>query len=136
MSLPLACLGQDADLLGQEVDRLHGPVTLVRRCGDLVEMLAVVRSGLALAVLVDAEEPELSAQALDALRRDGAVVAVVVQDLPGPAAEGTVSHTQEGIGSAVVQMPSALRTMPPSTGSTSVRSRSRHSCRPGRRPSC
>lgn len=103
MSLPLACLGQDADLLGQEVDRLHGPVTLVRRCGDLVEMLAVVRSGLALAVLVDAEEPELSAQALDALRRDGAVVAVVVQDLPGPAAEGAVSHTQEGIGSAGVQ---------------------------------
>lgn len=80
MSLPLACLGQQADLLGQEVDRLHGPVTLVRRCGDLVELLAVVRSGLALAVLVDADEPELTAPALDALHRDGAVVAVVVHE--------------------------------------------------------
>lgn len=81
MSLPLACLGQHADLLGQEVDRLHGPVTLVRRCGDLVELLAVVRSGLALAVLVDSDEPELTAPALDALQRDGAVVAVVVHEL-------------------------------------------------------
>lgn len=77
MSLPLASLGPEADALAQEIDRLHGPVALVRRCADLVEVLAVVRSGLALGVLADASE-DLSPAAVDAFQQAGAVVAVVV----------------------------------------------------------
>lgn len=77
MSLPLASLGGDADALAQEIDRLHGPVTLVRRCADLVELLAVVRSGLALAVLVDDGE-EMTAMTVDSLRAAGAVTALLI----------------------------------------------------------
>lgn len=77
MSVPLASLGPAADLLAHEIDRLHGPVTLVRRTSDLVEVLAVVRSGLARAVVVAEGAEEFGAEAMDSLLHAGAVVAVL-----------------------------------------------------------
>ncbi|KAA9395589.1 hypothetical protein FCK90_00745 [Kocuria coralli] len=77
MSLPLVTAGPAAALLAHEIDRLHGPVTLVRRASDLVEVLSVVRSGLARAVLVAECAPEFAGEAVDSLLAGGAVVAVV-----------------------------------------------------------
>lgn len=77
MSLPLASVGPSADLLAHQIDRLHGPVTLVRRASDLVEVLAVVRSGLARAVIVAEGAEQFSAEAMEALDQARSVVAVL-----------------------------------------------------------
>ncbi|ROZ62611.1 chromosome partitioning protein [Kocuria soli] len=77
MSVPLTSVGATADLLGQEIDRLHGPVTLVRRSADLAEVLSVTRSGLARAVLVAEGAEEFVPEAMDTLLAAGVVVAVV-----------------------------------------------------------
>lgn len=77
MSLALASVGVTADLLAHQIDRLHGPVTLVRRASDLVEVLAVVRSGLARAVVVAEGAEQFGPEAMESLAQAGALVAVV-----------------------------------------------------------
>lgn len=77
MNLPLTSVGPTADLLAHAIDRLHGLVTLVRRTADLVEVLAVIRSGLARAILVAEGAEEFVGPAMDSLLDSGAVVAVI-----------------------------------------------------------
>ncbi|MDO5619589.1 AAA family ATPase [Kocuria sp.] len=77
MSVALTSLGPSADAVAHDIDRLHGPVTLVRRTTDLVEVLSVVRSGLARAVLVAEGAEQFGAEAMDALQEARAVVAVL-----------------------------------------------------------
>lgn len=77
MSLALTSVGPSADLLAHQIDRLHGPVTLVRRASDLVEVLAVVRSGLARAVVVAEGAEQFGAEAMEALEQARALVAVL-----------------------------------------------------------
>ena len=40
MSIPVVTVGQAQDLVGG-LERLHGPVTVVRRCAELAELLDV-----------------------------------------------------------------------------------------------
>ncbi|MDO4254156.1 MAG: P-loop NTPase [Kocuria sp.] len=77
MSVSLTSLGATADAVAHAVDRLHGPVTLVRRSYDLVEVLSVVHSGLANAVLVAEGAEHIGAEAMDSLYQARAVVGVV-----------------------------------------------------------
>ncbi len=70
-----------------ELGRGHGEegITVVRRCVDLVELLAVAGSGQAAAVLVDAQLRRLDADAVD--RLTAAAVAVVGVAAPGAEAD-------------------------------------------------
>lgn len=77
MSVSLTTLGPTADAIAHDVDHLHGEVTLVRRSADVVEVLSVVRSGLARAVLVAEKAHQCGPEFMDSLRQSQAVVAVV-----------------------------------------------------------
>jgi Flp pilus assembly CpaE family ATPase len=70
-------------------------ITVVRRCVDLVELLAVAGSGQVVAALVDAQLRRLDADAVDRLAAAGvAVVGVMV-----PGVEGDIERLQDaGIG--------------------------------------
>ena len=77
MSLPLITLGVSTWPLVDGLERLHGPVTVVRRCLDLAELLAAARTGLARAVLVAEGAEELTASLAEQLRLGGAVLLVL-----------------------------------------------------------
>ena len=70
-----------------ELGRGHGEegITVVRRCVDLVELLAVAGSGQAVAALVDAQLRRLDADAVDRLA--AGAVAVVGVTAPGAGAD-------------------------------------------------
>ncbi|MEO6504085.1 MAG: chromosome partitioning protein [Jatrophihabitantaceae bacterium] len=70
-----------------ELGRGHGEegITVVRRCVDLVELLAVAGSGQAVAALVDAQLRRLEADAVD--RLTAGTVAVVGVTAPGAEAD-------------------------------------------------
>lgn len=62
------------------LERLRGPVTVIRRCEDLAELISVARSGLADAVLVAGDTEQLTRTAIETLtdeRPGGRSVAVV-----------------------------------------------------------
>ena len=54
MSIPVVTVGQTQEDLVDGLERLHGPVTVVRRCAELTELLAACQSGLARAAVVAA----------------------------------------------------------------------------------
>src|SRR6476619_6922503 len=60
MSIPVVRVGQRQEDLVGGLERLHGPVTVVRRCTELPELLAACQSGLARAAVIaltgDADE--------------------------------------------------------------------------------
>jgi len=66
-------------------DRAEQPFTVVRRCVDIVELLAVAGSGQAVAALVDAQVRRLDADAVDRLA--AGAVAVVGVTAPGADAD-------------------------------------------------
>lgn len=66
-------------------DRPEQPFTVVRRCVDIVELLAVAGSGQAAAALVDAQVRRLDADAID--RLTAGAVAVVGVTAPGADAD-------------------------------------------------
>jgi len=66
-------------------------ITVVRRCVDLVELLAVAGSGQAVAALVDAQLRRLDADAVDRL----AAGAVAVVGVTAPGADADIERLQE-----------------------------------------
>ncbi|WP_347107880.1 P-loop NTPase [Paenarthrobacter sp. S56] len=52
MNIPVITYGTSQDNLVSGLERLHGPVTVVRRCAELTELLAACQSGLARAAVV------------------------------------------------------------------------------------
>ncbi|HEX8094342.1 AAA family ATPase [Jatrophihabitans sp.] len=82
----------EASLLA-ELGRSNGVegITVVRRCVDLVELLAVAGSGQALAALVDAHVRRLDADAVDRL----AASAVAVIGVTAPGAEADVERLRD-----------------------------------------
>ncbi len=66
-------------------------ITVVRRCVDLVELLAVAASGQAVAALVDAQLRRLDADAVDRLRAG----AVAVVGVTAPGAEADIERLQD-----------------------------------------
>jgi MinD-like ATPase involved in chromosome partitioning or flagellar assembly len=119
MSIPVVTVGHARDDLVGGLERLHGPVSVVRRCGELAELLAACQSGLARAAVVAEGSEELTASLVDRLSAVGvAVVALtdnpeetarlrgigVAAELPGigaAALAGTIAATVAQLGGAV-----------------------------------
>ncbi len=67
MSLPVLTLGTAAVDFVSGLERLHGPVTVVRRCTELAELLAAAQSGLARAAIVAGQTQDLDGGVLERL---------------------------------------------------------------------
>ncbi|RNL57081.1 P-loop NTPase [Arthrobacter oryzae] len=93
MNIPVVTVGHARDDLVGGLERLHGPVSVVRRCGELAELLAACQSGLARAAVVADGSEELTASMVDRL----SAVGVAVVALTDSGAEMTRLH---GIGVA------------------------------------
>lgn len=84
MNIPVVTVGQDRDLVGG-LERLHGPVTVVRRCTELPELLAACQSGLARAAVVAEDTEGLTASLVDRLGAVGVAI-IALTDSPEEAA--------------------------------------------------
>ncbi|NUT70021.1 P-loop NTPase [Pseudarthrobacter sp. C4D7] len=74
MSIPVVTVGQSREDLVGGLERLHGPVTVVRRCTELPELLAACQSGLARAAVVAEGSEGLTASLVDRLGAVGVAV--------------------------------------------------------------
>ncbi|MCU1532156.1 MAG: chromosome partitioning protein [Arthrobacter sp.] len=74
MSIPVVTVGRSRDDLVGGLERLHGPVSVVRRCSELAELLAACQSGLARAAVVAEGSGELTASLVDRLSAVGVAV--------------------------------------------------------------
>lgn len=80
MSIPVITVGAaEEDVVGG-LERLHGPVTVVRRCSELAEMIAACQSGLALAAVVVEGCRELTSTLVDRLAAVGVSVVALTDD--------------------------------------------------------
>ncbi|MBL0704895.1 AAA family ATPase [Sinomonas cellulolyticus] len=71
MSIPVVTIGAgQAELVGS-LERLHGPVTVVRRCSELAELVAACQTGLARAAVVAGGTAEVTATLSDRLAAVG-----------------------------------------------------------------
>ncbi|KHE73534.1 hypothetical protein AS25_11570 [Kocuria marina] len=77
MSISVVTLGTSTWPLVDRLERLHGDVTVVRRCLDLAELLACAHTRMAHAALVAEGAEELTASLLDQLETDDLRVLVV-----------------------------------------------------------
>jgi MinD-like ATPase involved in chromosome partitioning or flagellar assembly len=80
MSIPVVTVGQSPQDLVGGLERLHGPVTVVRRCDELAELLAACQSGLARAAVVAEGSEDLTASLVDRLSAVGVAVVGLVSD--------------------------------------------------------
>ncbi len=85
MNIPVVTVGRTRDDLVGGLERLHGPVSVVRRCGELAELLAACQTGLARAAVVAEGSAELTASLVDRLSAVGVAV-VALTDSPAEAA--------------------------------------------------
>lgn len=81
MSIPVVTVGQATEDVVGGLERLHGPVTVVRRCGELTELLAACQSGLARAAVVADGCEALTASLVDRLGAVGVAI-VALTDSP------------------------------------------------------
>lgn len=81
MSIPVVTVGGSQEDLVGGLERLHGPVTVVRRCAELAELLAACQSGLARAAVVAEGSPELTASLVDRLAAVGVII-IALTDSP------------------------------------------------------
>ena len=93
MSIPVVTVGDSREDLVGRLERLHGPVSVVRRCHELAELLAACQGGLARAAVVAEGSEELTASLVDRLAAIGVAV-LALTDNPTEAAR------LEGIGVA------------------------------------
>lgn len=80
MNIPVVTVGQSREDLVGGLERLHGPVTVVRRCGELAELLAACQSGLARAAVVAEGTEELTASLVDRLAAVGVSIVALSND--------------------------------------------------------
>jgi MinD-like ATPase involved in chromosome partitioning or flagellar assembly len=85
MGIPVVTVGRSREDLVGGLERLHGPVSVVRRCGELAELLAACQTGLARAAVVAEGSAELTASLVDRLSAVGVAV-VALTDSPEEAA--------------------------------------------------
>ncbi|MET4093463.1 P-loop NTPase [Arthrobacter sp. UYCu712] len=74
MSIPVVTVGHSSQDVVDGLERLHGPVSVVRRCGELAELLAACQSGLARAAIIAEGSEELTASLVDRLSAVGVAV--------------------------------------------------------------
>lgn len=60
MSLPVVTVGAEAGGYVQGLEQLRGPVTVVRRCDSIAELIAVCQSGIARAAVITGDAGELT----------------------------------------------------------------------------
>lgn len=101
MNIPVVTVGHDPDLVGG-LERLHGPVTVVRRCAELPELLAACQSGLARAAVVAEGTEGLTASLVDRLGAVGVAI-IALTDSP----EETARLRGIGVASALTRVKSA-----------------------------
>ncbi|MFE4197810.1 CpaE family protein [Paenarthrobacter sp. NPDC056912] len=85
MSIPVVTVGSAQDAVVGGLERLRGPVTVVRRCSELNELMAVCQSGLAMAAIVAEGSEELTTTLVDRLGAVGVSIVAMTDD-PGEAA--------------------------------------------------
>jgi Mrp family chromosome partitioning ATPase len=68
-----------AELVGS-LERLHGPVTVVRRCGELSELIAACQTGLARAAVVAGGTQDITATLADRLAAVGVALVGLTDD--------------------------------------------------------
>ncbi|WDF32414.1 P-loop NTPase [Arthrobacter agilis] len=88
MSIPVITLGAGANAYGPGLEQLRGPVTVVRRCGELAELIAACQAGLARAAIIAPGAADLSASLIDRLRFAGVVVVALSDGGAGPRIDG------------------------------------------------
>lgn len=74
MNIPVVTVGDSREDLVGRLERLHGPVSVVRRCSELAELLAACQGGLARAAVVTQGSEELTASLVDRLSAVGVAV--------------------------------------------------------------
>lgn len=84
MNIPVITYGNSQDNVVSGLERLHGPVTVVRRCAELTELLAACQTGLARAVVISDGTEELTASLVARLDAVG-VSTVALTDEQGEA---------------------------------------------------
>ena len=85
VSIPVVTVGQSQEDVVGGLERLHGPVTVVRRCAELTELLAACQSGLAQAAVVAEGCEQLTASLVDRLGAVGVAI-IALTDSPSEAA--------------------------------------------------
>jgi MinD-like ATPase involved in chromosome partitioning or flagellar assembly len=85
MSIPVVTVGQAKEDVVGGLEGLHGPVTVVRQCAELTELLAACQSGLARAAVVADGSEGLTASLVDRLGAVGVAI-IALTDNPEEAA--------------------------------------------------
>lgn len=82
MNIPVITVGATAGDLVTGLERLRGPVTVVRRCSEFAELLAACQSGIARAAIVADEAGDITGSLVERLAT-AEVAVVVLTDDPG-----------------------------------------------------
>lgn len=77
----MVTVGQAQEDVVGGLEGLHGPVTVVRRCAELTELLAACQSGLARAAVVADGSEGLTASLVDRLEAVGVVIIALTDDV-------------------------------------------------------
>ena len=77
MSIPVVTLGSGVGSIVQDLERLHGPVTVVRRCAELSELIAACQSGIARAAILADDAGDVTAALVDRLAASGVALLVL-----------------------------------------------------------
>ena len=80
MSIPVVTVGSAQEAVVGGLERLHGPVTVVRRCSELAELIAACQSGLAVAAVVAEGCEELTTTLVDRLGAVGVSIIALTDD--------------------------------------------------------
>jgi len=80
MSIPVVTVGPAQETVVGGLERLHGPVTVVRRCSELAELIAACQSGLAVAAVVAEGCEELTTTLVDRLGAVGVSIIALTDD--------------------------------------------------------
>ena len=102
MSIPVVTVGQSREDVVGGLERLHGPVTVVRRCSELPELLAACQSGLARAAVVAEGSEGLTASLVDRLGAVGVAVIALTDN-----ADEAARLRKIGVASALTGVQSA-----------------------------
>lgn len=102
MSIPVVTVGQAREDVVGGLEGLHGPVTVVRRCAELNELLAACQSGLARAAVVADGSEGLTASLVDRLGAVGVAIIALTDN-----AEEAARLRGIGVASALTGVESA-----------------------------
>ncbi|WP_035772589.1 P-loop NTPase [Arthrobacter sp. Br18] len=119
MNIPVITVGADAGDHVAGLERLRGPVTVVRRCEELSELMAACQSGLARAAIFAPRAGELTLTMLERLRAAGVAVVALTDGTPQPhldqlgVRQAPVSSTSEALAAVVASVVEDFVARPP-----------------------